>query len=96
MAGNLILPHCVATTVSRMARLNMEFRRALVWHSVTRGMRIKLEPSARVFKKPTRENLINVVPATPQIQASTLYNEGKCTTLDELRSYTYAPTAWWQ
>ena len=76
----------------------MEFKRSLVWHLATRGMKIKLQPSAGDFTKPTRENLRKVVSAIMQTcKACTLYNERKSTTPDEhpkeLHIYSYCLVA---
>ena len=64
-------------------KVKMEFRRALVWHSAAHGTKVMQHPSVWGFKKPIKENLGKVMSATPQTQACTSYNEGKCTTPDE-------------
>ena len=62
----------------------MEFRGSLVWHSAFHGSKAKQQPTARSYKKPTRETLNNVVLPTPQTCACThTFNYGKCTTQDE-------------
>ena len=67
--------------MGRLQGRNMEFGRPLVWHSAACSRKVKQEPSAGVFKKPTRENLSKVVPATLQTWACITY-EGKCITPD--------------
>ena len=63
--------------------VKMEIRKSLVWHSAGHGTKVKQQPSAGGFKKPTRETLSKVVPATPQTRACIPYNDGKCTIPDE-------------